>query len=75
MLFSRLNTDSWGGPRYIASLDRSFDSHSDLKRHLHEEGLALAPSAERSGGARNESHLDFGKRRHLDCSSGLQKSK
>lgn len=48
--------DAWGGPRYIRSLDRTFESHADLKRHLRENHLEQAPSADKYHGAREEGH-------------------
>jgi len=56
---AKLNTDAWGSPQYVASLDREFASKSDLRKHLKENGLQEA--GDRVGGARNESHLGLGK--------------
>lgn len=56
---SRVNTDITGGSFYVKSLDREFDSKSDLRSHLKANGLSEA--GDRVGGARNESHLNLGK--------------
>ena len=53
-------TDTWGSPRYIASLDQEFGSRSELRAHLRAHGLEEA--GDRVGGARNESHLGLGKK-------------
>lgn len=42
----------WGGPKFVTSLDRSFDSRSDLRRHLKQHGWEEA--GDKVGGARNE---------------------
>lgn len=39
---SRVNTDLWGQPTYVRSLDREFDSKSDLKAYLKANGLQEA---------------------------------
>ena len=53
--------DAWGGPRYIRSLDRTFTDHAELKTYQEVNGIRQAPSADKHGGARNESHLGLGK--------------
>lgn len=45
-------TDCWGGPKYVSSLDREFDSRSDLKKFLKEHNFSEA--GDRVGGARDE---------------------
>lgn len=52
---SRLNTDEWGQSRFIASLDREFDSKSALRAYRKANGLLEA--GDRVGGARNEDRL------------------
>jgi hypothetical protein len=49
---SRVNTDIWGSPQYIESLDRTFDSKSDLKVELKRCGFE--PAGDKVRGARNE---------------------
>ena len=44
--------DIWGGPQFVTSLDRQFDSKSELKETLKE--YAMEPAGDRVGGARNE---------------------
>lgn len=39
---SKVNTDLWGQPTYVRSLDREFDSKSDLKAYLKANGLQEA---------------------------------
>ena len=56
---TRFNTDITGGPIYMRSLDREFDSKSSLRSYLKENGLQEA--GDKVGGARNESHLNLGK--------------
>lgn len=46
------NTDCWGGPRFVTSLDRSFDSRAELKGHLKRIGMEEA--GDKVGGAREE---------------------
>lgn len=56
------HTDEWGGPRQILNLrDEPFGSRSELNTFLRENHLALGASAEKVGGARNESHLNLGR--------------
>lgn len=50
-VFTQLHTDSWGGPQYVASLDETFDSRSDLKSWLKENNMVQSPTAEKHGGA------------------------
>jgi hypothetical protein len=55
-------TEEWGGPRQILNLrDEPFGSRSELNTFLRENNLALGASAEKHGGARNESHLNLGR--------------
>ena len=61
-------TTSWGGPRYYASLDRQFDSRSDLEAYTKstdprngKRRLVQAEAAEKHHGARNEDGLNLGK--------------
>ena len=61
---SKLNSDVWGGPTYFKSLDMTFDSKSDLKRHLKENDLSEC--GDRVGGARTEDHLRCGKTLYFD---------
>ena len=56
---ARVNTDIFGGPKYITSLDQTFDSKASLRSYLRDNGLQEA--GDRVGGARNESHLGLGK--------------
>lgn len=44
-------TDSWGGPKYIQSLGKTFDTRSDLKKELKRCGFTEA--GDRVGGARD----------------------
>ena len=57
----KINTPEWGGSKFITSLDRTFDSRSELNAYLKANNLQQAPSADRHHGARNESHLNLGK--------------
>lgn len=49
---ARVNTDIWGSPRYLESLDRTFDSKSDLTKELKRCGFE--PAGDKVRGARNE---------------------
>jgi hypothetical protein len=49
---SRVNTDIWGSPQFIESLDRTFESKSDLKKELKRCGFE--PAGDKVRGARNE---------------------
>jgi hypothetical protein len=53
------HADAWGGPKYVQSLDQSFDSKSELRSEMKRQGLSEA--GDPVGGARNESHLNLGK--------------
>ena len=60
---TKVNSPEWGGPRQYAHLrDQPFESRSELNRWTRQEGLELSPSAEKHGGARNEDHLNLGKK-------------
>ena len=48
----KVTTDIWGGPKYIESLDRTFDARSDLKSELKRCGFE--PVGDKVRGARNE---------------------
>ncbi len=67
---THVNTDAWGGPRFIPSLDRTFDSHADLKSYMKRNHMEPAASADKHHGARNESHLGLGK---LYSGAGIKK--
>lgn len=43
--------DIWGGPKFVKSLDRQFDSKSEMKRELKRCGVE--PAGDTVGGARN----------------------
>ncbi len=47
---SKVNTDIWGQPTYVKSLDMEFQSRGDLKSYLKENGLIEA--GDRVNGAR-----------------------
>lgn len=47
---SRVNTDIWGSPTYVKSLDMEFGSRSDLRAYLKQNGLQEA--GDKVGGAR-----------------------
>lgn len=49
--FSRATTFEWGGPRFIRSLQRTFDSRSSLNRWLREHNMMQSPAADKRGGA------------------------
>ena len=49
---SKVTADAWGRPHYIASLDRTFDTKSDLRKELRRCGFE--PAGDRVHGARNE---------------------
>lgn len=54
----KVNTDIWGGPQTHVNLrEEPFDSKSEMKRWTKEQGLELAPSADKHHGARNEEYL------------------
>lgn len=59
----KVNTPEWGAPRHIPTLrDEPFESRSELATYTRERGMALGASAEKVGGARNEEHLNLGKK-------------
>ena len=63
ILFVKVNTPEWGSPRqYVHLRDEPFNSKSELDSWTKARGLELAPSAEKIGGARNEDHLNLGKK-------------
>lgn len=47
-----IHTTSWGGPRYVASFDRTFDSRSELEQY--KKACHVEDAGDRVGGARNE---------------------
>lgn len=49
--YSKLVTHEWGGPRFIRSLQRSFNSRSDLNRWLADHHMTQSPTADKRGGA------------------------
>ena len=63
VLFVKVNTPEWGGPRqYVHLRDQPFDSRSELDRYAKDNNLRLSASAEKVGGARNEEMLNLGKK-------------
>jgi len=44
-------TDIWGGPRFIRSLQRTFDSKSSLNKWLKAHNMTQSPTADKRGGA------------------------
>jgi len=59
----KVNTPEWGGPQqHIHLRDEPFSSRSELNDWVKKEGLELSPSADKHGGARNEDHLNLGKK-------------
>lgn len=59
---SKVNVDAWGGPTYVASMDKTYDSKSSLKAEL--KRLGLEPAGDRVGGARTETYRK-GERMHF----------
>lgn len=58
-----LHTTEWGGPRHYPHLrDQPFGSRSELDSFAKQNGMALGASSEKVGGARNEEHLNLGKK-------------
>lgn len=57
---AKLVTDEWGGPRHIRSLDMTFSSKSELRSYM--RAHRLQECGDKEGGARNESHLNLGKK-------------
>jgi hypothetical protein len=49
------------GSKYFASIDR-WMSKSEIRQYLKRNDLGYAPSADKHHGARNESHLNLGKK-------------
>ena len=49
--YSRLTTDSWGGPRFIRSLQQTFESKSSLNKWLARHRMTQSPLADKHGGA------------------------
>ena len=61
--FRTLHTTEWGSPRtYLHLRDEPFNSRSELESFAKKNNMALGASAEKVGGARNEDHLNLGKR-------------
>lgn len=61
--FLKVNSPEWGSPRHIPTLRAEpFESRSELKAYTEKRGLSLGASAEKVGGARNEEHLNTGKK-------------
>jgi hypothetical protein len=56
---TRVNTDIWGGSKFVKSLDKEFSGKDELRRYLKDTGLEEA--GDRVGGARNEGHIGIGK--------------
>lgn len=60
---TRVNSPEWGSPRSYPHLrDEPFESRSELNRFARDNNLALGARSEKVGGARNESHLNIGKK-------------
>ena len=58
-----VHTTEWGSPRHYPHLrDEPFSSRSELSSFAEKNGMALGVSAEKVGGARNEEHLNLGKK-------------
>lgn len=61
--FRTLHTTEWGSPRrFIHIRDEPFNSRSELEAYAKQNHMALGASAEKVGGARNEDHLNLGKK-------------
>lgn len=61
--FRAVHSPEWGSPRtYLHLRDEPFHSRSELNSWARENGMALGASAEKHGGARNEDHLNLGKK-------------
>lgn len=61
--FTKVNTPEWGSPRtYLHLRDEPFSSRSELDAYAKANGMGLGASAEKVGGARNEEHLNMGKK-------------
>lgn len=61
--FRSVHSPEWGSPRtYIHLRDEPFYSRSELDSWARKNNMALGASAEKHGGARNEEHLNLGKR-------------
>lgn len=61
--FRTLHTTEWGSPRtYLHLRDEPFNSRSELESYCKQNNMALGASAEKVGGARNEDHLNLGKK-------------
>ena len=61
--FRTIHTPEWGSPRtYLHLRDEPFYSRGELNKWARENGMALGASAEKHGGARNEEHLNVGKK-------------
>lgn len=59
----KVNSPEWGSPRtYLHLRDEPFHSRSELESYARENKMALGASAEKVGGARNEDHLNLGKK-------------
>lgn len=58
-----LHTTEWGGPRHYPHIrDEPFGSRGELKAYAERNGMTLGASNEKVGGARNEEHMNLGKR-------------
>lgn len=61
--FTKVNTPEWGSPRtYLHLRDEPFSSRSELDAYAKAKGMGLGASAEKVGGARNDEHLNMGKK-------------
>lgn len=61
--FTKVNTPEWGSPRtYLHLRDEPFSSRGELDAYAKANGMGLGASAEKVGGARNEEHLNMGKK-------------
>lgn len=49
--YSSLVTFEWGGPRFIRSLQKTFDSRSSLNTWLRDHNMMQSPTADKRGGA------------------------
>jgi hypothetical protein len=60
---SAVYTPEWGSPQYHPHLrEEPFKSRDELKSWARENGMGLGVSSEKVGGARNEDHLNLGKK-------------
>ena len=61
--FTKVNTPEWGSPRSYPHLrDEPFSSRGELDSYAKANGMGLGASAEKVGGARNDEHLNMGKK-------------